>query len=71
MMLDCRSKNKRERQKRFRNRQRCGEFCCIVPVDGQIVDFLVRHQWLREADAHDPKQVGAAIRALLELSAKL
>jgi hypothetical protein len=46
-------------------------FCTTVEVDGQILDFLERMQWLKAGDACDTKKVAQAITGLLSWSAKI
>jgi hypothetical protein len=70
-MLDRRRRQKNERQRRFRQRQACGQFVAPVLIDDAILGFLVRSRWLDERDSNEPKRVAEAVRSLLELSAKI
>ena len=61
----------RERKARYRRRQACGVATCMVEYDADVVDFLVRTEWLVEREACDRKAVGAAIaRALRDSAAR-
>jgi hypothetical protein len=77
-MLDCRDHKKqaqaarnRERNRRHRERLRRGQLCVIVQIDGAILDYLQRTRWLNAHDAHDVSKIAQAIKACLELSAKV
>lgn len=58
------------RQQRYRLRLRHGEACASVTYDHRVVDFLIRTEWLTEAEADDRQAVGLAIGRLLRASAK-
>jgi hypothetical protein len=55
----------RERQKRHRVRQTCGQVIYPVTVDGSVIDLLIRLGWLRDDDAINPRCVSEAIGAML------
>jgi hypothetical protein len=60
----------RNRNRKHRDRVRRGLLVIPVEVDSKILDLLVRHRWMREADSHDIGAIGAAIKGLLMLSAR-
>ena len=63
------SRPARERKARYRRRQASGVATCTVEYDADVVDFLVRTEWLGEREAVDRRQVGAAIARMLKDSA--
>jgi hypothetical protein len=56
----CRDR-RRDRQARYRQRARNGVAVAPVEFDGEVVEFLVRTDWLDPADVGDVRKVGAAI----------
>ncbi len=52
-----------ERQRRHRERRRCGVFVVLVEVTGEMVEALVDRGDLDEANSSDPDHVGEAIAA--------
>jgi hypothetical protein len=63
-------RTRRERQFRYRRRQHDGRLVVRVEVGGEILELLVRLQWLTESDAGDRRLVGLAIGRLLADSAR-
>ena len=59
----------RERKALYRQRQASGVATCMVEYGADVVDFLVRTEWLTEREAADRKAVGAAIARMLRDSA--
>jgi hypothetical protein len=57
---------RREQQRRHRQRLAAGRRCAIVEYDAGIVDLLVRLHWLAEPKSGDAREVGCAIRRLLD-----
>ena len=53
------------RQRRYRARQRSGVVTAIVELDGEVLDLLVRLQWLQESAVADRRAIGKAISAML------
>jgi hypothetical protein len=62
---------KAARNARYYRRKRDGTIVASVEVDGPILNFLEKARWLSARDAHDASKVAAAIKACLELSAKI
>jgi hypothetical protein len=57
--------------KRYRRRHADGRAVARgVEYDADVLDLLIALGWLREGEADDPKQVGRAITALMEDTAK-
>jgi hypothetical protein len=56
---------RREQQRRHRARLRHGRRVYPIELDGQILDMLVRLQWLPDSAAGDDREVARAVRALL------
>jgi len=54
-----------ERMRAYRARLDAGVACYSVPVDGEVLDALVRWGWLREDAASDKLAVGRAIGAMV------
>ena len=59
----------RERKRRYRARQASGVATCTVEYDADVVNFLVRTEWLTEREAADRRQVGEAVGRMLRDSA--
>ena len=59
------------RNKRYCRRKKNHVICANIEVSEPILDFLVQARWLRGADAHDASKIGEAIKASLEMSAKI
>ena len=55
----------RERQRRCRARQRGGQAIYPVAVDGNVIDLLIRLNWLRDGDSTNPRYVSQAIEQML------
>ncbi len=53
----------KERQRRHRERRRCGVFVVLVEVTGELVEALCRRGDLDEANSSDLDCVGKAIAA--------
>ncbi len=53
----------KERQRRHRERRRCGVFVVLVEVTGELVEALCRRGDVDEANSSDLDQVGEAIAA--------
>jgi hypothetical protein len=63
--------HRRLRDRRYRARKsRC---VAVVPVeiDGEMINFLLRARWLYEDEAHDKRQIGEAIAAMLSDAADM
>jgi hypothetical protein len=60
-----------DRCRRSRERRRRGAFCITLELDGQILNFLERMQWLKETDACDTRKIAQAIALLLSDSARI
>ena len=56
---------RREQQRRHRQRLAGGRRVYLVELDGAILDFLVRLQWLANDATDDDREVACAVRALL------
>ena len=52
------------RKTRRKLRAAAGLACCNVEYDGSMLQFLINHIWLDEADAADPVKVGLAVAAM-------
>ena len=63
------SRPARERKRLYRQRQAAGVVTCMVEVDADVVDFLIRTEWLGEREAGDRRQVGEAVARMLRDSA--
>ena len=63
--LDRRRMRGRSRQAAFRARQKAGVAIYAVPIDGAVIDLLVRLRWLRDQDATSRRAVAKAIADLL------
>jgi hypothetical protein len=59
-----------DRHRRFRQHRRDGRACYTVELGGEELDFLVRLQWLQEAEAGDRRAVGRAIGAMVSDAAR-
>jgi hypothetical protein len=60
----------RERRRRLRQRRKLQLVVAPVEVGCDVIDLLVKLQWLNERDAHDRQAIGRAITHGLKLSAK-
>jgi len=60
----------RARQRRHLARRAAGRVVVPLEVDEQLLDFLVRLQWLADAQAHDAAAIAEAIVALLQDAAE-
>jgi hypothetical protein len=73
-MLKCVDHEREARARRIRahyRRRKRGARCVSVEIDTSVINFLEKMQWLASAPAHDAKAIAAAIKACLELSAKI
>jgi hypothetical protein len=59
------------RNRRYRERKQNRTICAHVEISEAALDFLQRWNWLREADARDVVKIAAAVKNMLELSAKV
>lgn len=65
------TERRREQQRRHRQREREGRRVYAVELDGEIIDALVRFEWLDKAAAGDDQAVGCAVtRALSEMASR-
>jgi hypothetical protein len=55
-----------ERTARWRSRAEAGKVVVGVEVGADVVDWLIRVQWLAERDAADRGAIGEAITAMLQ-----
>ena len=63
------SRPARERKRLYRQRQACGVMSVPVEIDAKTLDWLIGLEWLTEAEAADPRAVGAAVGRVLADSA--
>jgi hypothetical protein len=64
-------KSQAERQRRWRQRQREGRIAVSVEIDAVGVQWLIAvARCLAEADAADPREIGAAVTRLIAVSAR-
>jgi hypothetical protein len=61
----------RERRRRLRLRRKLQVVVAPVEVGCDVIDLLVKLQWLNERDADDRQAIGRAIARGLRLSAKV
>jgi hypothetical protein len=59
-----------DRRARHRQRARDGRRCYQVELGGEELEFLIRTQWLAEAEASDRLAVGSAVARLIAASAR-
>jgi hypothetical protein len=62
-------RRRREQQRRHRCRLAAGRRAYLVELDGRVIDWLIRTEWLTDAEAGDDGAVGRAVEALLIASA--
>ena len=67
---DRRRAFRQARQARYRARVRARQRIAPVAFDEDVLDLLVRLNWLSEADAGDVRAVGDAISALVSHAAR-
>ena len=56
---------RRERKRRYRRRTAAGLATCLVEYDDAVLAFLIRWNWLTEAEASDRVKVGEAVTAMM------
>lgn len=66
--LQLRQAAARDRQRRFRARQRSGVMPIVVEIDAAIINLLIMAEWLAEADAGDKAAIARALERMLAAS---
>src|SRR5262249_53599689 len=59
-----------EKMRRHRERAARGEACYRVPIGPDVIDFLVRANWLTERDVYRDLDIAEAVAALLRDTAR-
>jgi hypothetical protein len=63
--VDRPSARRRARDRRYRVRKSRALAVAPVEFDGEMVNFLLRAEWLFPHEAHDKVKIGEAIRAMV------
>jgi len=67
---DQRRARRARKQRAWRQRVRDGQRIAQAPYDDEVIEYLIKWQWLDPAHRHDRREIGSAYFRLVKDAAK-